>query len=123
MVERTPAHNHRRRYTEGVGFLHYFRVYRENPFSSATIEIAQNQTVVSTGPYAMVRHPMYFGGSLLFAGTPLALGSYWGLLAFGVAFPGLVAPGRREVPVSQTHGVRGVLPQGPREIDTGVVLA
>src|SRR5690349_6682723 len=62
---------------------------RENPFSSATIEIAQNQTVVSTGPYAMVRRPMYFVGLWCSPGTPLALGSYWGLLAFGVAFPAL----------------------------------
>ena len=67
-----------------------FLVYKENPFTSATIEIAQDQKVISTGPYAVVRHPMYAGGSLLFLGTPLALGSYWGLLAFVAALPALI---------------------------------
>lgn len=67
-----------------------FLVYKENTFSSATIEIAQDQKVISTGPYAIVRHPMYAGGSLLFAGTPFALGSYWGLFAFVAILPALI---------------------------------
>ncbi len=67
-----------------------FLVYKENPFASATIEIARDQKVISSGPYAIIRHPMYAGGSLLFIGTPLALGSYWGLLAFVAALPALV---------------------------------
>jgi protein-S-isoprenylcysteine O-methyltransferase Ste14 len=67
-----------------------FLVYKENTFTSATIEIAQDQKVICTGPYAIVRHPMYAGGSLLFLGTPLALGSYWGLLAFGATLPALI---------------------------------
>jgi protein-S-isoprenylcysteine O-methyltransferase Ste14 len=67
-----------------------FLTYKENPFTSATIEIAQDQKVISTGPYAIVRHPMYVGGLLVFLGTPVALGSYWGLLAFGVTLPGLI---------------------------------
>ena len=52
---------------------------RENTFTSATIEVAENQKVVSTGPYGIVRHPMYASASLYLLGTPLALGSYWGL--------------------------------------------
>lgn len=64
--------------------------YRENSFASAVIEIASDQRVISTGPYAYVRHPMYAAGPLLFIGTPLALGSFWGLLAFAVALPGLI---------------------------------
>ncbi len=73
-----------------VGFLFIFRVYRENTFTSATIEIAQNQTVVSTGPYAIVRHPMYASAMLYLIGTPLALGSYWGLLAVAAMVPFLI---------------------------------
>lgn len=73
-----------------ISFYIAFLVYKENTFSSATIEIAKDQKVISTGPYAIVRHPMYAGGSLLFIGTPLALGSYWGLLAFAAALPALV---------------------------------
>ena len=67
-----------------------FLVYKENTFASATIEIAEGQHVISTGPYAIVRHPMYAGGSLLFLGTPLALGSCWGLLAFAAVLPALI---------------------------------
>jgi protein-S-isoprenylcysteine O-methyltransferase Ste14 len=43
----------------GFGFLGVFYVFRENSFTSATIELAPNQKVISTGPYALVRHPMY----------------------------------------------------------------
>ena len=63
-----------------LGFYLISLVYRENTFTSATIEIAENQEVVSTGPYAIVRHPMYASASLYLVGTPLALGSYWGLV-------------------------------------------
>jgi protein-S-isoprenylcysteine O-methyltransferase Ste14 len=65
-------------------------VYKANPFSSATIEVAENQKVVSTGPYALVRHPMYASASLYLIGTPLALGSYWGFLALIFMTPFLV---------------------------------
>jgi protein-S-isoprenylcysteine O-methyltransferase Ste14 len=74
----------------GIGFLVIGRVYRENSFASATIEVAENQRVVSTGPYAIVRHPMYAGGLLLMLGTPLALGSYWGLVPLAAMMPFLI---------------------------------
>jgi protein-S-isoprenylcysteine O-methyltransferase Ste14 len=73
-----------------AGFYLIFLVYRENTYTSATIEVAEGQKVVSTGPYAVVRHPMYAGGLLYLAATPLALGSYWGLLAFAALLPFLV---------------------------------
>ena len=73
-----------------VGFYFILRVYRENTFTSATIEIAPNQTVVSTGPYAIVRHPMYASALLYVIGTPLALASYWGLLGVAVMLPFLI---------------------------------
>ncbi len=65
-----------------IGFYFIFLVYRENTFTSATIQVVENQKVISTGPYALVRHPMYASALLYLIGTPLALGSYWGLLAF-----------------------------------------
>jgi protein-S-isoprenylcysteine O-methyltransferase Ste14 len=74
----------------GVGFYVIFLVYKENPFSSATIEVAEDQSVISTGPYAHVRHPMYAGGLLYMGGMPLALGSYWGLLVLAVMSPFLI---------------------------------
>jgi protein-S-isoprenylcysteine O-methyltransferase Ste14 len=71
-----------------IGFYFIFLVYKENTFTSAPIEVAENQKVISTGPYALVRHPMYASALLYLIGTPLALGSYWGLLAlaFMVSF-------------------------------------
>ena len=65
-----------------LGFTIVFLVFRENTFASAVIEVADEQAVVDRGPYALVRHPMYAGALLLLAGTPLALGSFWGLLSF-----------------------------------------
>jgi protein-S-isoprenylcysteine O-methyltransferase Ste14 len=73
-----------------IGFYLIFRVYRENTFTSATIEVAENQRVISTGPYAIVRHPMYASALLYLLGTPLALGSYWGLVALGGMMPFLL---------------------------------
>jgi protein-S-isoprenylcysteine O-methyltransferase Ste14 len=61
-------------------FAVQFFVLRENRFASATIEIATDQRVISTGIYAHIRHPWYLGLLLLFAGIPLVLGSYWALL-------------------------------------------
>jgi protein-S-isoprenylcysteine O-methyltransferase Ste14 len=73
-----------------IGFWLIFLVYRENTFTSATIEVAENQRVVSTGPYAIVRHPMYASATLYLLGTPLALGSYWGLVPIAVMIPFLI---------------------------------
>ena len=73
-----------------IGFCFIFLVYRENSFTSATIAVAENQTVVSTGPYAIVRHPMYASAALYLIGTPLALGSFWGLVPVGVMVPFLI---------------------------------
>lgn len=63
-----------------LGFVVVFFVFRENTFASATIEVGAGQRTISTGPYALVRHPMYAGALVMLAGTPLALGSWWGLL-------------------------------------------
>jgi len=73
-----------------AGFYFIFLVYKENPFTSATIEVAEEQRVISTGPYALVRHPMYASALLYLVGTPLALGSFWGLLPFAAMTPFLI---------------------------------
>jgi protein-S-isoprenylcysteine O-methyltransferase Ste14 len=65
------------------GFLVVFLVFKENSYASAVIEVGADQKVIDTGPYALVRHPMYAGALVLLAGVPLALGSYWGLLVLG----------------------------------------
>lgn len=62
----------------------------QNSYAAATITVEAEQTVVSTGLYGLVRHPMYVGTLIMMVGTPLALGSYWGLLAIVAALPALV---------------------------------
>jgi protein-S-isoprenylcysteine O-methyltransferase Ste14 len=52
---------------------------RENPFASQAVKLQRGQRVVSTGPYRVVRHPMYAGGILYFLSIPLLLGSWYGL--------------------------------------------
>ena len=73
-----------------VGFFFILLVYRENSFTSATIEVAADQTVISTGPYAIVRHPMYASALLYLIGTPLALGSFWGFAPLAAMVPFLL---------------------------------
>jgi protein-S-isoprenylcysteine O-methyltransferase Ste14 len=73
-----------------AGLYMNFVVFKANPFTSATIEVASDQKVISTGPYAIVRHPMYSGGLLYLIGMPLALASYWGLIALAAMTPALI---------------------------------
>src|SRR5689334_12598681 len=73
-----------------VGFYFIFNVYRENTYTSATIQVVEHQRVIDTGPYALVRHPMYASALLYLFGTPLALRSYWGLLPFFFIIPFLM---------------------------------
>ena len=73
-----------------VGFYFIFLVYRVNTFASATVDVVADQRVISTGPYALVRHPMYASALLYLLGTPLALGSYWGFLPIAAVMPLLI---------------------------------
>jgi protein-S-isoprenylcysteine O-methyltransferase Ste14 len=61
-------------------------VFRENRYAASTVGVEAGQPVVSSGPYAVVRHPMYLGVLLILLWTPVALGSYWALPAF-LLFP------------------------------------
>lgn len=63
-----------------LGLYAVLLVFKANTFTSATIEVRPEQRIVSTGPYAIVRHPMYAGALVMLVGIPLALGSWWGLL-------------------------------------------
>jgi len=65
-----------------LGYILVFLVFRENPFASRVVEVEPGQKVISTGPYALVRHPMYLGTSIMLLATPIALGSYWALPVF-----------------------------------------
>ena len=65
----------------GLGLFVVLLVFRANTYGSSTVAIVEGQTVISTGPYAIVRHPMYAGAVVMAVGVPLALGSWWALLA------------------------------------------
>lgn len=71
-------------------YLLYAKVIRENAYLSRTIEVQETQKVVDTGPYAIVRHPMYTATIFLFLSMPLILGSLWAFLIF-LVYPFIVA--------------------------------
>jgi protein-S-isoprenylcysteine O-methyltransferase Ste14 len=73
-----------------LGFFAVFLVFKENTFSSAIIELTPGQKVITTGPYALVRHPMYAGALVMLIGMPIALGSSWGLLVIVAMAPALI---------------------------------
>lgn len=72
----------------GYGII--LRVFKENSYASRIIEVVSGQEVIKTGPYKLVRHPMYLGVIIMYMATPVALGSYWGLIPFALIFPILV---------------------------------
>lgn len=67
-----------------VGYGMYFEVMRENVWLSRTVEVQENQTVIQTGLYGIVRHPMYLATLFMFLPIPLILGSLWGLIPFAL---------------------------------------
>ena len=66
-------------------------VFRENQYAARTVQVEQGQQVISSGPYALVRHPMYLGAMAMYAASPVALGSYWALIPALAIIPILVA--------------------------------
>ena len=65
-----------------VSYALYTEVMRENAYLSRTVEVQENQKVIDTGLYGIVRHPMYFVTTVLFLSIPLVLGSYIGFVIF-----------------------------------------
>ncbi len=69
-----------------AGYALFILVIRENRYASRVVEVEAGQEVVTTGPYAVVRHPMYVANILIYMASPLALGSFWALI------PAVVTP-------------------------------
>lgn len=69
------------------GFLLVFWVMKVNSFASRTIQVEAGQRVISTGPYRVVRHPLYSGSLVMWLASPLALGSYIAWPAFALLIP------------------------------------
>ena len=72
-----------------AGWLGILAVFRANSYAAATIQVASGQKVVSTGPYAVVRHPMYAAALIMLLGIPVSLGSWWGALVWLALLPAL----------------------------------
>jgi protein-S-isoprenylcysteine O-methyltransferase Ste14 len=73
-----------------LGLMIDLRVFAENTYGASTIYKMENQKVITTGPYALMRHPMYAGVIVMAAGVPIALGSWWGLLLVLLTIPLLI---------------------------------
>jgi protein-S-isoprenylcysteine O-methyltransferase Ste14 len=73
-----------------LGYLFIFFVVRENSYAASTIQVAEDQKVISTGPYALMRHPMYAGALALIIGIPLALDSWYGVFGLFGFLPVLI---------------------------------
>jgi len=72
-----------------AGWFGIFLVFRANSYAAATIQVEAGQKVISTGPYAIVRHPMYATALLMLLGIPLSLASWWGALLWLLLLPAL----------------------------------
>jgi protein-S-isoprenylcysteine O-methyltransferase Ste14 len=79
-----------------LGYIFVALVFRENSYASRVVEVEREQHLISTGPYAIVRHPMYLGVIIMYLFTPLALGSYWAMIPSLSIIPILVARIRNE---------------------------
>lgn len=60
-----------------LGYVFIIIVFKENSYASANLQVEENQQIISTGPYGVIRHPMYTGLLVMVLFAPLALGSYW----------------------------------------------
>ncbi|MGJ4854220.1 isoprenylcysteine carboxylmethyltransferase family protein [Labrys sp. La1] len=99
---------------QGIGLVLYLAstlfimwVFRENSFAAPVVKVQaeRHHYVISTGPYAVIRHPMYAGVMLYFIGTPLLIGSWWGLAMMPVFFLAFAIRSRIE-----EHTLMGGLP-------------
>jgi len=73
-----------------LGYLMILYVFLTNSYASRVVEVEKEQRVITTGPYALVRHPMYVGVIFFYGVTPIALGSTWALIPSLLIIPILV---------------------------------
>jgi protein-S-isoprenylcysteine O-methyltransferase Ste14 len=74
-----------------AGYMVFFWVLVTNSFVSRVVEVESGQKVITTGPYALVRHPMYSGVIIMYLASPVALGSYWAVIPAVLIVPLLIA--------------------------------
>lgn len=74
-----------------IGYSIIFLAFKENSYASRTIEVETSQKVISSGPYAIIRHPMYLGYLMMMLAMPVALGSWAGVVIFSLYVPLIIA--------------------------------
>ena len=91
-----------------LGYILIIFVFLENSYASTVIQVEKEQQVITTGPYAIVRHPMYLGLLVMSLFTPIALGSYWAIIPFLLIIPTLVLriKGEEEVLLRELTGYK-----------------
>ena len=89
-----------------IGYILYAEVLRENAYLSRTIEVQDDQQLIDTGLYGIVRHPMYTATLLMFLSMPLILGSWWALALFAI-YPLLIIKRIRNEEQVLTSGLEG----------------
>ena len=70
-----------------AGYIFIIFVFKENSYASNVIQVENEQHVITTGPYSIVRHPMYLGMVVMSLFMPLALGSYWAIIPMLLIIP------------------------------------
>jgi protein-S-isoprenylcysteine O-methyltransferase Ste14 len=70
-----------------LGYCFILWVFKENSYTSRTIEVVEGQKLITTGPYSIIRHPMYLGFLVMYLLTPMALGSWWAVPVFSLYIP------------------------------------
>lgn len=105
-----------------LGYGLIFLVFKENRYASRIIEVEKEQTVITTGPYSVVRHPMYLGVCVMYIFSPLALGSYWAMLPALLIIPLLAARIRNEESVlgMELKGYLGYMQQTHYRLVPGI---
>jgi len=91
-----------------LGYLLVFLVFRENRYAARTVRVEEGQKVITTGPYSLIRHPMYLGVIAMYLATPIALGSYWAIIPMLGVIPGIVLriKNEEEVLLRELEGYR-----------------
>lgn len=91
-----------------IGYCLVILVFRVNSYAARTIEVEKGQKVVATGPYSVIRHPMYLGNLIMFLAMPIALGSYVGIVPMLSIIPGIVLriKNEEEVLLRELEGYR-----------------
>jgi protein-S-isoprenylcysteine O-methyltransferase Ste14 len=105
-----------------LGYAFFALTLKENQYASRIIEVEEQQKVITTGPYALVRHPMYLAVSVMYIFSPLALGSYWAMLPTILLLILLVARIRNEerVLLRELKGYQEYTQQTPYRLIPGI---